>query len=80
MSFIRGKIEADREIVQKSITVGESPIHQCRCGCEKWFDKKTGKEVKVITKTMGDLFDGILPLCQRSKISPSTTTSGDENG
>lgn len=50
MSFIRGKIESPREIVQTHITVGgPSPFAQCDCGCEKWFDKETGAECRVTT-------------------------------
>jgi len=52
MGIIRGKIETDREVVQKKITIGDSSFYECEC-CGKWFDKKTNKECRVTT--MGEL-------------------------
>lgn len=55
MSIIKGKIESDREIVQRHITVGKSSLRKCDC-CDKWFDRGTGEEVKVIETTIDELF------------------------
>lgn len=54
MGFIRGKIEADREVVQRHITVGNPAFRKCHCGCERYYDVKTGAEVMVTVTTLGD--------------------------
>lgn len=63
MGIIRGKIESDREIVPKEITVGDSPWLKCSCGCEKWFDKKTGKEIEVMIQSFDEFLNN-KPLCK----------------
>ncbi len=68
MSFVRGKIYHDREIIQNKLTFGKMPenIRQCDCGCEKWFDTSSGKAVEVKTSTLGELLDECSkPLCGR---------------
>lgn len=49
MSFIRGKIEADREVRPREITFGEVPWYQSPCGC--WIDKVTNKKVETTVLT-----------------------------
>lgn len=62
MGFIRGKIECDREVKPKTITVGgPSPFRQCPC-CDKWFDEQ-GNECAVTT--LAELFKGLNePICK----------------
>lgn len=63
MGFIRGKLESDRELPQPRMTyIGEPSFRQCFCGCEKWFDTKTGKQIEVVVQTFEEAF-AELPLC-----------------
>ena len=55
MTMLRGKFTCPREIVPRKIVVGDSPIVQCECGCERWYDKRTGKEVEVKSGTFEEL-------------------------
>lgn len=68
MSFIRGKIESEREIVPRTVTYGKSSFYQCE-ECGKYFDCETNMEIEVEVKTLKELMDEI-GKCGRHKAKP----------
>lgn len=56
MSFIRGKIETDREVVTSEIISGKLPdnIRKCLCGCKRYYDTRTGEPLRETT--FGEMF------------------------
>lgn len=57
MGMLRGKFESDREIVPREVIVGKPSFRMCKCGCKRWYDVKTGEEVKVEIKSFGELLN-----------------------
>lgn len=64
MTMCRGMIQQDRPIIPKSYTSGEAKVEQCKCGCKKYYEIKTGKEVTVKTGTFEDLLNNFEYKCR----------------
>lgn len=58
MSFIRGKIHPEREVVAKEITFGEPSFYFCE-RCKLYVDANTHEQVEVKVTTLGDILDEV---------------------
>lgn len=68
MSFIRGKIEVDREVRPREIIYGDLPYLYCD-SCQEWVDDNH-EIVEVTVTTLGDMMRDYCTRIEKAVVPP----------